>query len=312
MPLDLSIGTYDPCPCGSGAKYKFCCAAKAKQLRHGRYPIGTVNLYGPDDQTTTKIAASVILQNAAQPVLERFLGPNVVNDPAIQDQIKRLFAQFGVKSVVVSDRNMGCPHEEGIDFPLGEDCPLCPFWAGKQGTARRDEEDVSSEKDNDDSYNFGPQTGADADPAAAQLSVEDQEAVARIDALLRDKPDYLSRLEFLSESLQANLKLPCLVSGTDPFISEDIDCDDFGSDDEYECAKKLRPWHVDQFELLGIDGEAFSNWMLHDGEIGAYVRRVSDGRMFCLGLSELKPVDPDSPNHQLIADYAMWFMHDTH
>jgi hypothetical protein len=24
------------------------------------------------------------------------------------------------------------------DFPLGEDCPFCPFWAGKQGSNRRD------------------------------------------------------------------------------------------------------------------------------------------------------------------------------
>jgi hypothetical protein len=37
-----------------------------------------------------------------------------------------------------TDRNMGCPHEEGEDFPDGEDCPFCPFWAGKQGSNRRD------------------------------------------------------------------------------------------------------------------------------------------------------------------------------
>jgi hypothetical protein len=29
---------------------------------------------------------------------------------------------------------MGCPHEEGEDFPVGEDCPFCPFWKGKQGS----------------------------------------------------------------------------------------------------------------------------------------------------------------------------------
>ena len=32
---------------------------------------------------------------------------------------------------------MGCPHEEGEDFPLGEDCPFCPFWKGKQGSNRQ-------------------------------------------------------------------------------------------------------------------------------------------------------------------------------
>ena len=30
------------------------------------------------------------------------------------------------------------PHEEGLDFPNGEDCPFCPFWKGKQGSKRRD------------------------------------------------------------------------------------------------------------------------------------------------------------------------------
>ncbi len=24
---------------------------------------------------------------------------------------------------------IGCPHEEGIDYPDGEVCPQCPFWA---------------------------------------------------------------------------------------------------------------------------------------------------------------------------------------
>ena len=33
---------------------------------------------------------------------------------------------------------MGCPHEEGEDFPEGEDCPFCPFWKGKQGSNRRE------------------------------------------------------------------------------------------------------------------------------------------------------------------------------
>lgn len=44
----------------------------------------------------------------------------------------------GAKKVVSVPEIMGCPHEEGEDFPMGEDCPFCPFWTGKQGTARRD------------------------------------------------------------------------------------------------------------------------------------------------------------------------------
>lgn len=145
MTTGYNIDPYDPCPCGSGKKYKFCCAAKAKANRRGKFPLGTVQLYGPDDKVTTKIAAAVILSEDAEPILERWVKTNIVSDPKIAEQIKRLFALHGVKTVIVSPGNMGCPHEEGEDFPSGEDCPFCPFWAGKQGSARRD--NLSAEDD---------------------------------------------------------------------------------------------------------------------------------------------------------------------
>jgi len=56
----------------------------------------------------------------------------------VKIEIYEFFSEHGVKSVAASDGKMGCPHEEGEDFPNGEDCPFCPFWAGKQGTNRRD------------------------------------------------------------------------------------------------------------------------------------------------------------------------------
>jgi len=52
--------------------------------------------------------------------------------------MQEFFTQHGVKSVAMSDGNMGCPHEEGPDFPVGEDCPFCPFWKEKQGSNQRD------------------------------------------------------------------------------------------------------------------------------------------------------------------------------
>jgi hypothetical protein len=27
------------------------------------------------------------------------------------------------------EKIFGCPHEEGIDYPEGEKCPYCPYWA---------------------------------------------------------------------------------------------------------------------------------------------------------------------------------------
>lgn len=147
------IGRNDPCPCGSGRKYKKCCARRGvgadgdeyvggmggtRPPEPVTYPIGTVAHYGPDDKTTTKIAAGVIKHFDAEPIIERWVGTKITQNPKVQRQMTEFFERHGVKSVVISDGNMGCPHEEGADFPEGEDCPFCPFWAGKQGSNRKD------------------------------------------------------------------------------------------------------------------------------------------------------------------------------
>jgi len=38
-------------------------------------------------------------------------------------------SKYPVRSVVIADRIMGCPHKEGIDYPEGGVCPKCPYWA---------------------------------------------------------------------------------------------------------------------------------------------------------------------------------------
>jgi hypothetical protein len=96
-----------------------------------------VALYGPDDKTTTKIAAGVFLSPGAQVILRRWVSTRVLQSPKVQREILAFFAEHGVKTVLGSKGNIGCPHEEGPDFPIGEDCPFCPFWKGKQGSNRR-------------------------------------------------------------------------------------------------------------------------------------------------------------------------------
>jgi hypothetical protein len=102
-----------------------------------KFPLGTLCLYGPDDKVTTKLVAAVITRLGAEPILERWVGTGVKNDPKVVEQIKQLFLRNHVKKVVMTDGNLGCPHEEGEDFPRGGDCPFCPFWSGKQGTGRK-------------------------------------------------------------------------------------------------------------------------------------------------------------------------------
>ena len=128
------ISRNDPCPCGSGKKYKKCCFDRDRGSSQTEFPIGTVALYGPDDKVTTKIAAGVIVADGAEAIIERWVGTGIQENPKVQQEIKEFFDRHGVKSVIASDSNMGCPHEEGEDFPHGEDCPFCPFWKGKQGS----------------------------------------------------------------------------------------------------------------------------------------------------------------------------------
>jgi len=111
---------------------------RRKPTKPPKYPIGTVAMYGPDDETTTKIAAGVILHDGAEPIMKRWIAPDVTMNPKVKHELKDFFLQHGVNTVTVSEGNMGCVHEEGLDFPHGKDCPFCPFWKGKQGSNRKD------------------------------------------------------------------------------------------------------------------------------------------------------------------------------
>jgi hypothetical protein len=109
----------------------------SERQRSMKYPMGTMAFYGPDDKATTKIAAGVFKALDSKAIIKRWVATDVTTNPKIQREIMAFFNAHGVKSVAMSDGNMGCPHEEGEDFPEGGDCPFCPFWRGKQGSNRQ-------------------------------------------------------------------------------------------------------------------------------------------------------------------------------
>jgi hypothetical protein len=96
------------------------------------YPAATLAFYGPDDTRASKVAVGIMLSEGAKPsALERWFAEegDIRNDPAVGAQILQFIAAHQVKSVVAMEGIIGCPHEEGIDYPDGEVCPQCPFWA---------------------------------------------------------------------------------------------------------------------------------------------------------------------------------------
>jgi hypothetical protein len=98
------------------------------------HPIGTIAFYGPDDRRATKAAVGIIKADGAEAEpLERWYSVDidVRDDGAIAAAINAFLDAQGVRSVVMADRLIGCPHEEGKDYPEGEACPQCPFWANR-------------------------------------------------------------------------------------------------------------------------------------------------------------------------------------
>lgn len=107
---------------------------KSKQGFRG-YPVGTIAFYGPDDRRASKVAVAVIVAEDTEPVeLRRWFAESgdVRNDAAIIEEIALFLRAHEVRTVALTKGMMGCPHEEGIDYPTGEVCPQCPFWAGRE------------------------------------------------------------------------------------------------------------------------------------------------------------------------------------
>ena len=133
----------------------------------------------------------------------------------------------------------------------------------------------------------------------------------RIVSILQEHEDldFNEAVKVFYEYLMSNLSLPCEVTGIEDFRWEEIYVFGPGDEEEYDRLKKTQPSYTDQYELLGIDCEAKSGWMLFwEEDIGADVRRISDGKKFVLGLSELEATDKQSGNYQLLDDYSVWFV----
>src|SRR5471030_2697837 len=107
---------------------------RSRSRRRGRYPLATIAAYGPDATLATKLVVSVVKRPGRR-------GPSAVrtwttqavdvrHDPTIAADVASFVRQERAKETVTSDRIIGCPHEEGIDYPMGRACPRCPFWAG--------------------------------------------------------------------------------------------------------------------------------------------------------------------------------------
>jgi len=134
---------------------------------------------------------------------------------------------------------------------------------------------------------------------------------ARIRTILGDEQDqsFEKAIERFYQHLKASLQLPCDVTGIEDFRWEEYYVFGPGNPKEYQRLRKTQPSYQDSFELMAIEKDAWSEWMMFDSEdLAAHVVRKSDGQEFYLGLAEIEAVERGSVNHQLLDDYSVWFV----
>jgi Protein of unknown function (DUF1186)/SEC-C motif len=99
-----------------------------------KYPLASIAVYGPDNTRATKLVASILPRPEQKyPSATRSWSTDVGdvrNDRVIAAEVADWLHRQGTKDTVSYDRIIGCPHEEGLDYPMGRTCPQCSFWAG--------------------------------------------------------------------------------------------------------------------------------------------------------------------------------------
>jgi len=108
----------------------------SKRSRRGfrGFPAATVAWYGPDDTRATKAVVSIVPDKGSEPTHQATFvggGADLREDPFTGDQVVAFVEKHDAVSVFVAGEVLGCPHEEGVDYPEGGACPDCPFWAGR-------------------------------------------------------------------------------------------------------------------------------------------------------------------------------------
>ena len=107
--------------------------AKKKRKGDKGYPIATVAYYGPDNSRASKVVSSIIKYENAEiePMKKWFTDGDARKSEKILGEVLSFIEDNQAKSVAMLDKIIGCPHEEGIDYPEGGSCPECPYWKNR-------------------------------------------------------------------------------------------------------------------------------------------------------------------------------------
>ena len=117
---------------GNGRRFLKKLSKKSKKGMRG-YPIATIAYYGPTNNLASKVVCSIIeYENAdPHPMKKWFSTEDIRKSETIHKEIGEFVDLNKVLTVSITDKTIGCPHEEGIDYPEGEYCPVCSFWKNR-------------------------------------------------------------------------------------------------------------------------------------------------------------------------------------
>jgi tetratricopeptide (TPR) repeat protein len=112
--------------------YKTALRKKAEKGFQG-FPVATVAYYGPNDRVATKVVVGIEESETSEGEILRWHSPalDIRRNADVLEEIVKLLRRRDVKSVAMTEAILGCPHEEGVDYPEGEVCPDCPYWANR-------------------------------------------------------------------------------------------------------------------------------------------------------------------------------------
>jgi tetratricopeptide (TPR) repeat protein len=127
-----------------GMKLDFYKAALRNKANKGflGYPMASIAFYGPDNRRANKIAVGIIQGEDEEPSeMNRWHidKGDIRRDGAVIEAVYRFVQSREVRSIAMMEEILGCPHEEGKDYPDGEDCPECPYWAGRKRPLDRED-----------------------------------------------------------------------------------------------------------------------------------------------------------------------------
>ena len=92
------------------------------------YPLATITYRGPSPNQATKIIVGVITAKDQAPVIREWSGEGIAEDVESAREIALFIKENDAARVLTSEWVLSCPHAEGVDYPEGEQCPLCPDW----------------------------------------------------------------------------------------------------------------------------------------------------------------------------------------